>query len=61
MRIGIGYLPTGIKPCLYYYKAPNQIIKLATFISRKQAKEFIEVLKKGITKVSIDARLEGEE
>lgn len=61
MTIGVGYLLEGKKPCLYYYRKDNEIVKLATFISERQAKEFIEVLRRGLTGVRIDTRLESEE
>ena len=61
MTIGVGYLLDGKKPCLYYYRKDNEIVKLATFISERQAKEFLEVLRKGLTEVRVDISLEGEE
>ena len=61
MRIGIGYLLMGKKPCLYYYPNSNEIVKLATFISEREAKEFLEVLREGLTEVTVDISLEGEE
>lgn len=59
MTIGVGYLLKGKKPCLYYYSKGNGIVKLATFISEREAKEFLEVLRHGLTEVRVDTRLEG--
>ena len=58
MTIGIGYLLEGKKPCLYYYRKDNEIVKLATFISERQAKELLEILREGLTEVRVDTRLE---
>lgn len=59
MTIGVGYLLDGRKPCLYYYRKDNEIVKLATFISERQAKEFLEILREGLTEVRVDISLEG--
>ena len=65
MTIGIGYLPKCKKPCLYYYKDPTSIIKLATFMSEKQAEDFVKIMDKGIAEIRVSnllrQRLGGEE
>ena len=61
MTIGVGYLLDGRKPCLYYYPNNNEIVKLATFISEREAKEFLEVLREGLTEVRVDISLGGGE